>query len=48
MGAPHDATLPPVAARYFPPASGKYEVKPNLMPLGTDFGNGPADTLTFQ
>lgn len=48
MGAPHDAALPPVAARYFPPASGKYEVKPNLMPLGTDFGNGPADKLTFQ
>ncbi len=48
MGAPHAAALPPVAARYFPPAGGKYEVKPNLMPLGTDYGNGPADKLTFQ
>jgi len=48
MGVPHDVALSPVAARYFPPSSGKYEVKPNLMPLGTDFGNGPADKLTFQ
>jgi len=48
MGAPHEVALPPVAARYFPASSGKYEVKPNLMPLGTDFGNGPSDKLTFQ
>jgi hypothetical protein len=40
--------LPPAAATYFPPASGKYEVKPGLMPLGTDFGNGAADKLVFQ
>jgi hypothetical protein len=40
--------LPVVAARYFPPASGTYEVKPGLMPLGTDYGNGAADRLTFQ
>jgi hypothetical protein len=40
--------LPPVAARYFPPASGKYEVKPGLIPLGTDFGNGVADVRVFQ
>jgi hypothetical protein len=48
MGVPHDVALPAVAARYFPPSSGKYEVKPGLMPLGTDFGNGLADKLTFQ
>jgi len=48
MGAPHEFALPAVAARYFPPSSGKYEVKPGLMPLGTDFGNGAADKLTFQ
>ena len=48
MGAPQEVALPPVAARYFPPSSGKYEVKPGLVPLGTDFGNGEADTLTFQ
>jgi hypothetical protein len=48
MVVPRDIALPPVAARYFPPASGKYEVKPGLMPLGTDFGNGVADTLTFH
>jgi hypothetical protein len=48
MGAPHEVALPPVAARYFPPSSGKYEVKPGLVPLGTDFGNGEADKLTFQ
>ena len=40
--------LPKVAAKYFPPASGKYEVKPGLMPLGTDYGNGAADGWTFQ
>jgi hypothetical protein len=48
MGAPQEVALPPVAARYFPPSSGKYEVKPGLMPLGTDFGNGAADKLAFQ
>ena len=48
MGAPHGVALPLVAARYFPASSGKYEVKPGLMPLGTDFGNGAADKLTFQ
>ena len=48
MGATGDVDLPAVAARYFPPGSGKYEVKPGLLPLGTDFGNGPADKLTFQ
>jgi hypothetical protein len=40
--------LPAVAARYFPPSSGKYEVKPGLVPLGMDYGNGAADKLTFQ
>src|SRR5512136_161504 len=48
MGGSREIVLPPVAARYFPPSSGKYEVKPGLMPLGTDFGNGAADKLTFQ
>jgi hypothetical protein len=48
MGELREVALPAVAARYFPPSSGKYEVKPGLIPLGTDFGNGPADKLTFQ
>lgn len=48
MGDPRDVALPAVAARYFPPARGIYDVKPGLLPLGTDFGNGAADTLTFQ
>jgi hypothetical protein len=43
-----DIVLPPVAARYFPPSGGKYEVKPGLVPLGTDYGNGTADALMFQ
>ena len=48
MGEPHEGALPTFAAAYFPPASGKYEVKPGLLPLGTDFGNGAADSLVFQ
>ncbi len=48
MGVPHELALPPVAARYFPPASGRYEVKPGLVTLGTDFGNGTADDQVFQ
>jgi hypothetical protein len=40
-------TLPP-PARYFPPRTGRYDVAPGLFPLGTDFGNGAADTLLFQ
>ncbi|KAM3097613.1 heme-dependent oxidative N-demethylase family protein [Phormidesmis sp. 146-12] len=34
--------------RYFPLANGRYEVKPGLFPLGTDFGNGQADRQVFQ
>jgi dimethylamine monooxygenase subunit A len=48
MGVPHELALPPVAARYFPPASGRYEMKPGLVTLGTDFGNGTADGQMFQ
>jgi len=48
MDASPDIVLPPVAARYFPPSGGKYEVKPGLVPLGTDYGNGAADALMFQ
>ncbi len=48
MGAPREIALPSVAALYFPPASGKYEVKPGLMQFGTDLGNGAADSLVFQ
>ncbi|HXI20530.1 MAG TPA: heme-dependent oxidative N-demethylase subunit alpha family protein [Gemmatimonadales bacterium] len=48
MGETRGIPLPAVAARYYPPSSGKYEVKPGLMPLGTDYGNGAADGLTFQ
>jgi hypothetical protein len=45
-----EVTFPPGAriARYFPPASGLYEVKPGLYPFGTDFGNGAADGHVFQ
>jgi hypothetical protein len=38
----------PDAACYFPLETGKYEVKPGLMPLGTDLGNGEADKRVFQ
>ncbi|MGV0024870.1 heme-dependent oxidative N-demethylase family protein [Phormidesmis priestleyi] len=34
--------------RYFPLANGRYEVKPGLYTLGTDFGNGQADQQVFQ
>ena len=33
---------------YFPPANGRYEVKPGLFPLGTDFGNDRLDQRVFQ
>lgn len=36
------------SAYYFPLETGKYEVKPGLMPLGTDLGNGEADQRVFQ
>jgi dimethylamine monooxygenase subunit A len=35
-------------ACYFPLANGRYEVKPGLMPFGTDLGNGQADQQVFQ
>lgn len=38
----------PAPARYFPPRTGKYDVKPNLLPLATDFGNGAMDGRVFQ
>jgi dimethylamine monooxygenase subunit A len=38
----------PDAAWYFPLETGKYEVKPGLMPLGTHLGNGEADQRVFQ
>lgn len=43
-----ECEIPADGASYFPPASGVYDVKPGLSPLGTDFGNGPADGLLFQ
>jgi len=33
---------------YFPPLSGRYEVKPGFYKLGYDFGNGRADANLFQ
>lgn len=36
------------SAYYFPLAHGRYDVKPGLVPLGTDFGNGSADRQVFQ
>lgn len=44
--APRHTLLPP--ARYFPPRSGRYEVKTGLHALGTDFGNGTRDGQVFQ
>lgn len=38
----------PSAPLYFPPETGRYEVKPGLMPLDTDFGNGALDRQVFQ
>lgn len=37
-----------VAACYFPLDNGRYEVKPGLMPFGTDLGNDRADKQVFQ
>jgi hypothetical protein len=36
------------AACYFPLNRGRYEVKPGLMPLGTNLGNFQADAQVFQ
>jgi hypothetical protein len=36
------------APRYFPLAKGRYEVKPGLARLGTDYGNGQMDQQVFQ
>lgn len=36
------------AACYFPLDNGRYEVKPGLMPLGTDLGNDRSDKQVFQ
>ncbi|MEN9208396.1 MAG: DUF3445 domain-containing protein [Gloeomargarita sp. GMQP_bins_14] len=38
----------PDAPRYFPLAKGRYEVKPGLYPLGTDFGQGERDRQVFH
>lgn len=35
-------------ARYFPPSSGHYAIKPGFYRLGHDFGNGAADHRLFQ
>lgn len=36
------------AAIYFPLMNGRYEVKPGMVSLGADFGNGEADKQVFQ
>jgi dimethylamine monooxygenase subunit A len=36
------------SAIYFPLDSGRYEVKPGLFSLDTDFGNGEVDRQIFQ
>ncbi len=36
------------SACYFPLDRGRYEVKPGLMPFGTDLGNSQADAQVFQ
>ena len=33
---------------YFPLANGRYEVKPGMIPLGSDMGNGEVDGQVFQ
>lgn len=33
---------------YFPLANGRYEVKPGMIPLGSDMGNGKVDGQVFQ
>lgn len=35
-------------AKYFPFVRGNYNTKPNLFPLGENFGNGQTDKLLFQ
>ncbi|MGW8248664.1 MAG: heme-dependent oxidative N-demethylase subunit alpha family protein [Acidiferrobacterales bacterium] len=40
--------LLPGQARFFPFASGQYNEKPNLFPLGKDFGNGKRDSQLLQ
>ncbi len=36
------------SAYYFPLDNGRYEVKPGLIPFGSDLGNGIADRVVFQ
>ncbi|QZZ20300.1 DUF3445 domain-containing protein [Leptothermofonsia sichuanensis E412] len=36
------------APRYFPLETGRYEIKPGMVPLGYDFGNGQIDQQVFQ
>lgn len=43
-----EIAIPADAAQYFPPLSGRYEVKPGLLPLGRDSGNGEKDGQLFQ
>ena len=38
----------PTPAVYLPPARGRYVTTPDLLPLATDFGNGPIDACLFQ
>jgi len=48
MEALKETRIAPDGARYFPAASGIYDVKPGLVPLGTDMGNGDRDGQVFQ
>lgn len=43
-----EVAIPPDGAAYFPPAAGVYEMKPGLLPLDRELGNGPADRRVFQ
>ncbi|MEH2010978.1 hypothetical protein [Nostoc sp.] len=36
------------AACYFPLMSGRYEIKPGMMPFGSCFGNTQADSRYFK
>src|SRR5687768_10871000 len=45
---PRAEQLPSRLPDYFPPASGRYEVKPGLVRFGRDLGGGEADGHVFQ
>ncbi|CAA9387313.1 MAG: hypothetical protein AVDCRST_MAG64-1012, partial [uncultured Phycisphaerae bacterium] len=47
-GMPAAVELPTIVPEYFPPAVGRYEVKPGLVRFGKPLGGGVADGHVFQ